>query len=334
MFLVWRPSLAKNIVEFRNEKGAFKSRAQLKKVPRLGDKAFEQAAGFLRIRDAKNLLDSSAVHPESYPIVEKMAKDLNTTVDDLIKNEELRKQINPKDYVTDTVGLPTLEDIVSELAKPGRDPREQFEAFSFVEGVEKMEDLTVGMKLSGIVTNITDFGAFIDVGVHQDGLAHISQLSDNFIKHPTDAVKVHQKVEATVMEVDLARKRISLSLKSEPFGADSDVKRGGTNTTLSEARAQQPQRVATRKPITKVEKEAISEMGKDRKNDSKFSRGSSLEDDTNKPKERKARKSSYKKADSFIQKQEKEKSKPKEEAPETGGTMADKLAALQNKFGK
>ncbi len=323
-------SLAKNIVAYRNENGAFTSRSQLKKVPRLGDKAYEQAAGFLRIRDAKNLLDSSAVHPESYPIVEKMAKDLNKKVEDLIKDEELRKQIDLKDYVTDTVGIPTLEDIVSELAKPGRDPREKFEAFSFVEGVEKMEDLTVGMKLPGIVTNITDFGAFIDVGVHQDGLAHISQLSDNFIKHPTDAVKVHQKVEVTIMEVDLGRKRISLSLKSEPFGANAEGAKKGTGgkTTMSSSRPQ----IAARKPTTEKEKTAISKLGKERKNDSKFSRGSSLsEEEQNENKtEAPKRKSSYKKANSFVKRQD----KPKEEEQETGGTMADKLAALQNKFGK
>ncbi|WP_338762250.1 Tex family protein [Bernardetia sp. ABR2-2B] len=322
-------SLAKNIVTFRNENGAFTSRAQLKKVPRLGDKAYEQAAGFLRIRDAKNLLDASAVHPESYPIVEKMAKDVGTSVEELIKNEELRKKINLKNYVTDTVGLPTLEDIVSELAKPGRDPREQFESFSFEEGVEKMEDLKVGMKLSGIVTNITDFGAFIDVGVHQDGLAHISQLSDKFINHPTDAVKVHQKVEVTVMDVDLGRKRISLSLKAEPFGGNPP-KTGGSSNTSSETKSQRPQRVATRKPITKVEKEAISKLGKERKNDSKFTRGSSLSEEDQTQTERPKRKSSYKKADSFVKRQEKQK----EEEQETGGTMEDKLAALRNKFGK
>ncbi len=298
------PSLAKNIVTFRNENGAFKSRAQLKKVPRLGDKAFEQAAGFLRIRDAKNMLDASAVHPESYSIVKKMANDLSTTVEELIEKEELRKQINLKNYVTDTVGLPTLEDIVLELAKPGRDPREQFEAFSFVEGVEKMEDLRVGMKLSGIVTNITDFGAFIDVGVHQDGLAHISQLSDKFINHPTEAVKVHQKVEVTVTDIDLGRKRIALSLKSEPFGAN-------------------PVGGETKKSTTNSSKSTI---GADRKNDSKFSRGNSITD----KKERPARKSSYKKADSFIKRQTKSKEEPKE----TEGTMFDKLAALKDKFGK
>ena len=313
-------SLAKNIVAFRNENGAFESREQLRKVPRLGDKAYEQAAGFLRIRDAENLLDASAVHPESYPIVEKMAKDLNTTVDELIKYEELRKQINLEDYITDTVGLPTLQDIVSELAKPGRDPREQFEAFSFVEGVEKMEDLTVGMKLSGIVTNITDFGAFIDIGVHQDGLAHISQLSDKFIKHPTEAVKVHQKVEATVMDVDLARKRISLSLKSEPFGA---------NPVGGEKKSSRSDSVAA---PTKKDRKALEAIGEERKNDSKFTRGSSLEE-TDKPK-KKVRKSSYKKADSFVKRQEQEKSKQKEQEQETGGTMAEKLAALKDKFGK
>ncbi len=323
-------SLAKNIVTYRNENGAFKTREQLRKVPRLGDKAYEQAAGFLRIRDAKNLLDASAVHPESYPIVEKMAKDLGTNIEELIKNEELRKQINLKNYVTSTVGLPTLEDIVSELAKPGRDPREQFEAFSFVEGVEKMEDLRIGMKLSGIVTNITDFGAFIDVGVHQDGLAHISQLSDKFIKHPTDAVKVHQKVEATVTDIDLSRKRIALSLKSDPFGANP-TGGIGEKTQMSSSRPQ----IAARKPVTKVEKEAISEIGKERKNDSKFTRGSSISEE-DKNTERPIRKSSYKKADSFIKREEAPKPKEQEKVQEkeTGGTMADMLAALKDKFGK
>lgn len=214
-------SLAKNIVRFRQQNGVFRRRDDLQKVPRLGAKAFEQAAGFLRIRGAENPLDASAVHPESYPIVERMASDLNCSVRDLMEKPELRQRIQLRKYVSDTVGLPTLEDILEELAKPGRDPREKFEAFSFAEGVETMEDLQVGMKLPGIVTNITNFGAFIDIGVHQDGLAHISQLADKFIKHPSEAVKVHQKVQVTVMEVDIARKRIGLSLKSEPFAERS-----------------------------------------------------------------------------------------------------------------
>lgn len=213
------PQLAQNIVEYRNAHGAFKDRASLRNVPRLGDKAYEQAAGFLRIQHAQNPLDSSAVHPERYALVEKMASDLNCSIDQLIQDESLRKKIVLKNYVSDTVGLPTLNDIMEELAKPGRDPREHFEAFAFQEGVNHIEDLKVGMKLPGIVTNITNFGAFIDIGVHQDGLAHISHLSDGFVQNPADVVSVQQKIEATVLEVDVARKRISLSLKSDPFAA-------------------------------------------------------------------------------------------------------------------
>ncbi len=209
-------TLAANIVAYRNEHGAFKSRADLKNVPRLGDKAFEQAAGFLRIRGAENPLDASAVHPERYPLLKRMAQDLSCDVSDLLTKEELRKRIEPRKYVSDDVGLPTLQDIVAELAKPGRDPRKQYEVFKFAEGVEKMEHLTVGMKLPGIVTNVTAFGAFVDIGVHQDGLVHVSQLADHFIKDASEAVKVQQKVQVTVMEVDLDRKRIALSMKTNP----------------------------------------------------------------------------------------------------------------------
>lgn len=209
------PQLAKGIVEYRNKNGAFKRREELKKVPRLGDKAFEQSAGFLRIRNAEHPLDASAVHPERYSLVEQMAKDLNCRLEDLMKDDSLRKKIRPEKYVSDTVGLPTLHDILQELAKPGRDPREQFEAFSFTEGVNDISDLKVGMKLPGIITNITNFGAFVDVGVHQDGLVHLSQLSNRFVKDPNEVVKVHQKVEVTVTEVDASRKRISLSMKTE-----------------------------------------------------------------------------------------------------------------------
>lgn len=210
------PQLAGNIVDHRNQQGRFRSRADLKKVPKLGPKTFEQAAGFLRIREGANPLDASAVHPKSYHIVDEMARDMNCSVSDLMRNGELQKKIDLNRYVTDTVGLPTLKDIMAELAKPGRDPREKFEAFNFAEGVEKFEDVVVGMKLPGVVTNITAFGAFIDIGVHQDGLAHLSQLSDRFIKDANEAVKVHQKVMVTVLEVDLKRKRISLSLKKDP----------------------------------------------------------------------------------------------------------------------
>ncbi|MBE5320226.1 RNA-binding transcriptional accessory protein [Pedobacter sp. MR2016-19] len=209
------PTLAQNIVDYRNTNGAFKNRESLKKVPRLGDKAYEQAAGFLRIRNAENVLDTSGVHPERYAVVGKMAKDLSTTVSALMKDTQLQKQIKPQQYVTDEIGLPTLNDILKELAKPGRDPREQFEAFSFTDGVNEIADLRVGMKLPGIVTNITNFGAFVDIGVHQDGLVHTSQLANRFVANPNDIVKVHQKVEVTVMEVDAARKRISLSMKTE-----------------------------------------------------------------------------------------------------------------------
>ncbi len=210
------PQLAGNIVSYRNEKGPFISRDDLRNVPRLGPKAFEQAAGFLRIRNGKNPLDASAVHPESYPIVDAMAKDLGCDVADLIRDESLRKKIKLDKYITETVGLPTLTDIMAELAKPGRDPREKFEAFQFAEGVEKIEDVKPGMKLPGIVTNVTAFGAFVDIGVHQDGLVHISQLADRFVKDPSEVVKVHQRVTVTVMEVDLPRRRIALSMKTNP----------------------------------------------------------------------------------------------------------------------
>ena len=210
------PALAANIVNYRNENGPFKSRAELKKVPRLGEKAFEQAAGFLRLRDGGHPLDASAVHPERYELVDRMAKDLNCTVGDLMRDAGLRQKIQLSKYVTETVGLPTLTDILGELAKPGRDPRRQFEVFSFQSGVEQMEDLKPGMKLPGIVTNVTAFGAFVDIGVHQDGLIHVSQLSDRFIKDPAEVVKVSQRVTVTVTEIDLPRKRIALSMKAAP----------------------------------------------------------------------------------------------------------------------
>jgi uncharacterized protein len=214
------PQLARNIVIRRQEQGPFKSRAELKKVKRLGPKAFEQAAGFLRIRGGKNPLDASSVHPESYNVVEKMAKDLGCSVTDLISDPALRKQINLEHYVNDKIGLPTLKDILQELNKPGRDPREKFEVFSFAEGINEMKDLTPGMTVPGIVTNVTRFGAFVDVGVHQDGLVHISQLADRFVKDPADVVKVQQKVTVRVLEVDIPRKRISLSMRSEKKAAD------------------------------------------------------------------------------------------------------------------
>jgi len=240
------PSVAEAIVGFRNENGPFKSRQELLKVPRLGSKTFEQAAGFLRIRETENPLDASAVHPESYPIVDAMARDLGCSVRDLVKNELLRKKISLAKYVSEKVGLPTLNDIVSELAKPGRDPRQKFEAFSFAEGVDKITDLKVGMKLPGIVTNVAAFGVFVDLGVHQDGLIHISQLSDNFVKDPADVVKVQQRVNVTVLEIDLERKRIALSMKSKPdltpraagngsarSGAAGGISRGAFNGSRS-----------------------------------------------------------------------------------------------------
>ncbi len=207
------PTLAKNIVDYRKENGAFTSRAQLKKVPRLGPAAYQQCAGFLRIPDAKNPLDNSAVHPESYHIVEQMAKDCQCTVSDLISNHEKRTQIDIRNYVTDTIGLPTLTDIMKELEKPGRDPREQIEEFEFDASVQTMEDLHEGMELPGIVTNITNFGAFVDIGVHQDGLVHISQLADKYVSDPTQVVKLHQHVRVRVLDVDLRRHRISLSMR-------------------------------------------------------------------------------------------------------------------------
>ena len=209
-------SLAENVISYRTANGGFTSRAQLQEVPRLGEKAFEQAAGFLRIRDAVNPLDASAVHPERYPLVEKMAADLGCSLTDLLREESLRKKIDLQKYVSAEVGLPTLRDIIDELSKPGRDPRKAFESFDFAEGIEKPSDLAVGMKLPGVVTNVTAFGAFVDVGVHQDGLVHVSHLADHFVRDASEVVKVGQRVQVTVMEVDLPRNRIALSMKSKP----------------------------------------------------------------------------------------------------------------------
>nr|MBP8155422.1 helix-hairpin-helix domain-containing protein [Leadbetterella sp.] len=206
------PSIAQNIIDFRTKNGKFKSRKELKLVPRLGEKAFEQAAGFLRIHGAENLLDNSAVHPESYHLVEKMAKNLNISLKQLIENQNLQKSIDPKQYVTKEVGLPTLNDILNELKKPGRDPREQLESFEFG-NVNDIKDLSTNMVLPGIVTNITAFGCFVDIGVHQDGLVHLSNMANRFIKDPNEVVKVHQKVTVKVIEVDVQRKRVALSMK-------------------------------------------------------------------------------------------------------------------------
>lgn len=233
--------LAANIVSYRNEQGPFRSREELKKVPRLGPKAFEQAAGFLRVRDGRHPLDASAVHPESYPIVETMAQDLKCTVADLLRDLTLRQKIPLHKYVTEKVGLPTLNDILAELAKPGRDPRKKFEAFQFQEGVEKLEDLKPGMKLPGVVTNVTAFGAFVDIGVHQDGLVHVSQLADRFVKNPAEVVKVQQQVTVTVVEVDLPRKRIGLSMRANP-------EMSGTGKGSSEGPRPQPAKPAPREP--------------------------------------------------------------------------------------
>ena len=240
--------LAGSIISYRNGNGAFSSRAQMMKVPGMGAKTFEQAAGFLRIRGAENFLDASAVHPESYPVVEAMAGDLGCAVSDLMTNAELREKIILENYVSDTTGMPTLTDIMDELAKPGRDPRERFEIFAFTEGVSKIEDLEVGMKLPGIVTNVTEFGAFVDIGVHQDGLVHISALADKFVRNPNDVVKVNQRVEVTVMDVDLKRNRIALSMRSNPLeprgkrgkGTPPGEKKPGGRSAPSEEKKKTP----------------------------------------------------------------------------------------------
>lgn len=207
------PTLAQNIVDYRTENGPFESRRQLLKVPRMGAKAYEQCAGFLRIPQAKNPLDNSAVHPESHPIVEQMAKDLNCTVADLIKDKELRSKIDLKKYVTDTVGLPTLTDILQELDKPGRDPRQKIQVFEFDKNVRTLDDLQEGMELPGIVTNITNFGCFVDIGIKENGLVHVSQLADRFVSNPADVVRIHQHVRVKVMSIDHERKRIQLTMK-------------------------------------------------------------------------------------------------------------------------
>lgn len=207
------PTLAQNIVDYRTENGPFESRRQLLKVPRMGAKTYEQCAGFLRIPQAKNPLDNSAVHPESYPIVEQMAKDLNCTVADLIKDKELRSKIDLKKYVTDTVGLPTLTDILQELDKPGRDPRQKIQVFEFDKNVRTLDDLQEGMELPGIVTNITNFGCFVDIGIKENGLVHVSQLADRFVSNPADVVRIHQHVRVKVMSIDHERKRIQLTMK-------------------------------------------------------------------------------------------------------------------------
>ncbi len=249
------PALAKNILARRNENGPFSSREELKSVPRMGPKAFEQCAGFLRIQDSDNPLDNSAVHPERYPLVEKMAGDLDCTVADLIKQADLRQRIRLSSYVSDAVGLPTLNDIMAELAKPGRDPRRKFEVFEFEQGINAIKDLIPGMKLPGIVTNVTRFGAFVDIGVHQDGLVHISQLSDGYVADPADVVKVQQKVTVMVVDVDLTRNRISLSMKSTP-----DAQRPENRETRETGRPPKPaakKKVDEKKPFNNPFAEAL-----------------------------------------------------------------------------
>jgi len=239
-------SIATNLILYRNEHGPFTTREELKKVPRLGEKTFEQAAGFFRIRGAKHPLDASAVHPERYTLVEKMATDAGCSIEELLNSESARKKIKLENYISDEVGLPTLKDIFAELSKPGRDPRKQFEHFSFAEGVDKPSDLEKGIKLPGIVTNVTNFGAFVDIGVHQDGLVHISQLADHFIQYPADVVKVGQKVQVTVTELDLDRNRIGLSMKAHPDAKPNNSKpnnsRNNRPSNNSQAKSQQHNR--------------------------------------------------------------------------------------------
>ncbi|MGC9194942.1 MAG: Tex family protein [Syntrophobacteraceae bacterium] len=242
------PQLASNIVAYRENNGPFRRREELKKVVRLGPRAFEQSAGFLRVRGGENPLDASGVHPESYAIVEKMAGDLGCLVGDLIGESSLREKIDPARYITAKAGIPTLIDILSELAKPGRDPRSSFEAFSFAVGVEKLSDLHPGMKLPGIVTNVTAFGAFVDIGVHRDGLVHVSELSDRFVKDPSQVVKVHQKVWVSILEVDLERGRVSLTMKSGGAGArggGGDAGQGSRSSVKEDTCQPGPQRAKT-----------------------------------------------------------------------------------------
>ncbi|MES1222600.1 MAG: helix-hairpin-helix domain-containing protein, partial [Bacteroidota bacterium] len=222
-------TVAKNIVEYRMKNGSFKTREELKKVSMLGPKAFEQCAGFLRIPNAQYPLDNSAVHPESYHVVEAMVAKSNTTLQELIQNPEIRKQIKAKDFVTETIGQFTIEDILKELEKPGRDPRSPIEEFRFADGISAISDLKPGMKIPGIVTNITNFGAFVDVGVKQDGLVHISHLNNRFISDPNEAVKLNQKVMVTVLEVDVTRKRIALSMKDGAEKPSSKVPHSNGN---------------------------------------------------------------------------------------------------------
>ena len=249
------PALAKAIIAYREANGPFVSRTGLKKVPRLGPKAFEQAAGFLRIRDGENPLDASAVHPESYGVVKTMAADLGCSVQDLLARSELRKTIHMEKYVSESVGLPTLKDILAELEKPGRDPRETFESFAFAEGVSEIGDLEAGMRLPGIVTNVTNFGAFVDIGVHQDGLVHISQMADQFVSDPHTVLKVQQRVQVTVLDVDIPRKRIALSLRTNPEKAHPGPAEGTPDKRAGKGREREQGR---RDSTPRQQKEDIS----------------------------------------------------------------------------
>ncbi|CAN5306563.1 Tex family protein [soil metagenome] len=300
------PQLARNIVDYRNDNGPFKDRFSLLEVPRLGEKAFEQAAGFLRIRDAKNPLDNSAVHPEQYETVERMAKDLGLSVKELVSDSNLRKIVNLQRYVDEKTGMPTLQDIMEELDKPGRDPRQSFEVFSFMEGVNNLGDLKVGMKLPGIVTNITNFGAFVDIGVHQDGLVHVSHISDKFITNPAEVVTVQQKVTVTVLEVDVTRKRISLSMKTDPFAEPVVEKPAKPERPVRENKFQKQKSEYTKKPADTRPKE--KDKHKSREQD-KFK---GRDGDRHK----------------FKGKEKPRKESPKDEEDD----FAAKLAMLKNKF--
>ena len=260
------PALAGNIVKHRDDNGPFRSRDELKRVHRLGAKAFEQAAGFLRIRDALHPLDGSAVHPESYPVVERMAQDQSCTVGDLLTDPERRQRISLDRYVDERIGLPTLRDILEELSKPGRDPRQQFTNIVFAEGVEKIGDLKPGMKLPGIVTNITAFGAFVDIGVHQDGLVHLSELSDQYVKDPRSVVKVGQPVDVTVLSVDLERNRIALSMKRERSGKTAPPNNPGSDAPVKKkpeqkAAGQGPKKKESPAPFNNPFAEAFKRRG-------------------------------------------------------------------------
>jgi len=243
-------TLANNIVQHRLQNGAFKSREELKKVPLMGPKTFEQCAGFLRIRDAANLLDNSSVHPERYALVEQMAKDVQASLEELIKKTELRKQINKKKYINESVGEFTIEDILKELEKPGRDPRAQIEEFQFDSTIKSIEDVKPGMTVPGIITNITNFGAFVDIGVKQDGLVHVSQLANKFVSDPNEVVKLNQKVTVTVTEVDVARKRIGLTMKGEGSGkTEVRSERSNVKGERSDLRSQKSdKKISSKKP--------------------------------------------------------------------------------------